>query len=444
MAAENPYQYNGPIGEIGPFAGREQAFNFIRSNLVSGGRGAALVLLGPHQIGRSSVLRRLPAELDARFVCVRLSLRASTVAGEKTWLTILAEAIPRALEMVEVHTARLPDLPAHPADLREALEGDYMSEGLRALRRDRLLVILIDNAERLLVAVQNRTLPRDSFRFLGSLLEKHDHLALVMAFDSRYEPDLLAVGPPFDPALFYRLRTFSPEELKALLTSALPEGVTYAPEALDQVVDLTGGHPYLAQLMGYLLYERSAQSGHRQPIAAADVQAVTGAALAMGSETLGAIWNNGSDQDKLVLTALSVLSAGEPPTPVPFDDITAWLMAAERPLDPRTVNATWRRLEYEDVLDLSADGRLTIRGGLQRRWLRDHVTLPEGEGQAISWRRTGLIALAAVVILAVFLAVLSALPGPDVGGSSAGATVTLNLDLQATSDSYAATQTAAP
>jgi hypothetical protein len=61
--------------------------------------------------------------------------------------------------------------------------------------------------------------------------------------------------------------------------------------------------------------------------------------------------------------------------------VGAWLIAADRELDSRTVNATWRRLEYENVLRLQADGRLLINGGLQRRWLREHITLPKGPGR---------------------------------------------------------------
>lgn len=441
--AENPFQYNMPIGDSGQFAGRGDVFAFVQANLVGEHQSRALVLLGGHQMGKSSVLRQLPRALDARYVPIRLSLRASSVGNEKAWLTALAQTLPDALALLNIQSARLPELPGHPADLREMLEGEVFAEGLRALRRDRHLLVLVDNAERLLTAVQSHALPRDTFAFLAGLLEQHTHFDLLMAFDARYEPDLVAVGAPFDPGLFYRLGPLSQAEMLALLTAAMPQEVSLEQGALEAIYDLAAGHPQLTQLLGWLLWERSAARGHTGPLARADVQAVADNALAMGSEVLGTIWSHGSPQEQLVLTALTALSPEEPPRPAPFDDIGAWLIAADRPLDPRTVNATWRRLEYEGVLDLSADGRLTINGGLQRRWLRQHVTLSSG-GPGISWRRILALGAAAVLLLALLLAVISALPAgePPATTASGDATITLNLDLQATTESYNATQTA--
>ncbi|MBN2469988.1 MAG: ATP-binding protein [Anaerolineae bacterium] len=441
--AENPFQYNMPIGDSGEFAGRQDVFAFVQANLVGEHQENALVLLGGHQMGKSSVLRQLPRALDARYIPIRLSLRASTVGNEKAWLTALAHALPDALALLNIQSARLPELPGHPADLREMLEGEVFAEGLRAMRRDRHLLVMVDNAERLLGAVQSHALPRDTFAFLAGLLEKHAHFDLLMTFDSRYESDLLAVGAPFDPALFYRLGPLSQAEMLALLTAAMPPEVAIEQGALAAIYDLTAGHPHLIQLVGWLLWERSAAHGHAGPLTVADVRAVDDNALAMGSEVLGAIWSHGSPQEQLVLTALTALSPEEPPRPVPFDDVGAWLIAADRPLDPRTVNATWRRLEYEGVLDLSADGRLTINGGLQRRWLREHVILPS-EGAGTPWRRILLLGAAAVLLLALLVAIISALPQADSPVTTSGgeATITLNLDLQATAESYDATQTA--
>ncbi len=440
--AENPFTYNAPVGEEGLFAGRQEVFSFVQAHLVGGHQRHALVILGAPQMGKSSILRRLPAVLDPRYVPVRLALRAGTVASEKAWLTALAETLPQALTALNMQSARLPELPAHPADLREMLEGEVFSQGLSAMRRDRHLLVLVDNAERLLTAVQNHTLPRDTFRFLAGLLEKHSRFDLLMAFDARYEPDLLAAGPPFDPALFHRLRPLAADETRALITAALPEALA-EPEALDAIYDLTAGHPYLTQLVGWLLFERLAGRGHQGPITAEDVLAVAESAVAMGSDTLGAVWSQGTRQEQLVLTALTALCPDEPPQPVPHEDVGAWLIAADHPLDPRTVNAAWRRLEYEGVLKLTGDGRLMISGGLQRRWLRNHVTLPAG-GAGGPWRRVILLLAATIMVLAVILAILSAGAGgePEAVNGADDATITLMLDLQATADSYSATQTA--
>ncbi len=437
--AENPYQYSTPVSDPERFAGRTEALAFLQTHLVGGHQRRVPVILGAAQMGKSSLLRQIPEHLDPHYCPIRLSLRAGTVAGEQAWLSALAATIPQALEILDIQSARLPTLPAEPDALRKALLGDYMTEGLHAMRQGRHLLLLVDNAERLLHAV-GRSLPEDSFTFLAALLEEHAHFDMVMAFDARYEQDVLAVGLPFDPALIYRLGRLPRHEADALLTGPAAGTLIYTPEALDAIFDLAAGHPYLTQLMGWLLFEQADKTGSGE-VGAADVEAVIEMALGMAGDTLGAAWTGGTPQDRLVLTALSVLSQGEPPTPVPPDDIGAWLIAAENPLEPRTVNAIWRRLEYEDVLRLE-DGRLIINGGLQRRWLREHVMLP-GKARRAYWRRVILVGVVAVLVLAVLLAILSSLPGPGTasdGGSDA--TITLDLGLQATDDAYNATQTA--
>jgi len=442
----NPYQYQQPATEPRRFAGRTEALAFIQTHLAGGAQANALVILGPPQIGKTSLLRMLPYHLDPHYIPIRLALRAGTVAGEAAWLNALAATIPEALTELKIQSARLPELPGEIPELREALRGEYLAAGLHDLRRDRHLLLLVDNAERLLTAVQQRTLPRDTFAFLAELLAAHDHFDLILSFDARHEPALLSLGPPIDPALIYRLGALTHGEMDALLQIPAEEGgLDFQPAALEALYELTAGHPYLAQLMGWLLAERqSEQETQGAPVTPEDVQAVTAAALVMAGDTLGAVWQHGSRHDQLVLTALSALSPDEPPEPVPHEDIGAWLIAADRELDPRTVNATWRRLEYDGVLTLHGDGRLMIQGGLQRRWLREHITLPEGGGQRTRWQRLGMILAATLVVLALLMALLSSLANGGPGASDSAATITLNLDLQATGEAYDATQTAAP
>ncbi len=446
----NPYQYESPTTETGRFAGRAEAFAFVQTHLVGEQQAHALSILGPPKIGKSSLLRHLPQRLDSRYCPVRLSLRASTVAGESAWLHALAGTVPEILADLDIQSARLPELPGQPADLRDALLGEYMAEGLRSMRRDRHLLLLVDNADRLLTAVQQHSLPRDSFAFLGELLAAHAHLDMIMAFDSRHESDLLTVGAPFDPALMYRLGPFSREEMDSLLCLSPEEGgLVFEPPTLDRIHDLSNGHPYLVQLLGWLVYERmSEQKRLDAPVTLEDIEAVIPAALVMAGDTLGAVWQHGGPQDRLVLTALSALAPEEPPQPVPHEDVGAWLIAADRELDPRTVNATWRRLEYENVLRLQADGRLLINGGLQRRWLREHITLPKGpgQGQGPRWQRVTRVLIAAGVgwALVLGLSPTGRAPAPGTVAPGMEPTITLGPDLQATGEAYDATQAAAP
>ena len=61
-------------------------------------------------------------------------------------------------------------------------------------------------------------------------------------------------------------------------------------------------------------------------------------------------------------------------------------------------------------------GGLVIQGGLQRRWLREHIALPEGGSQRTRWQRLGMALAAALIVLALLMAVLSSLANGGAAG----------------------------
>jgi hypothetical protein len=60
-------------------------------------------------------------------------------------------------------------------------------------------------------------------------------------------------------------------------------GLVFEPFTLDRIHDLSNGHPYLVQLLGWLIYERmSEQKRLDAPVTLEDVEAVTPAAWSGG------------------------------------------------------------------------------------------------------------------------------------------------------------------
>jgi hypothetical protein len=143
----NPYQYESPTTETGHFAGRAEAFAFIQSHLVGGPQTRALSILGrPRSASR-------PCWVTSPATLIRATARSGFTAGQqrrggKRLAAHLAGAVPDVLADLDIQSARLPELPGQPADLRDALLGEYMAEGLRSMRRDRHLLLLVDNADR--------------------------------------------------------------------------------------------------------------------------------------------------------------------------------------------------------------------------------------------------------------------------------------------------------
>jgi hypothetical protein len=135
---------------------------------------------------------------------------------------------------------------------------DTLRQALRELgRRDKFLILLVDDFDAALVTNEQYTEAEiETFlaqcRSLAVHAEESQYLSMIVTSLQR----LNELGPKLNPNaspwynhyLFQSLKLFNTSELVKLLSIIRP------PTLRDEIIKITGGHPTLVQIAGFLLY----------------------------------------------------------------------------------------------------------------------------------------------------------------------------------------------
>lgn len=220
-----------------------------------------------------------------------------------------------------------------------------------------------------------------------------------------------------------------------------------APQALSHILVLAGGHPFLLQSIGRLIFRRWEEARHIDLITETDLESIYPAALEMAGETIDKLWQALSVNERLALTAM--LDLRHQQAAVHPNDLQVWLQKTEYPLNELQLAAVLRSLEYWGIVRSVGQGHYAFTAELQADWLARYHAAPADELQSPVNTRFSItnlsIALVALVVIVVGALALNGWnthdnqqnPVPDTLPTS-----TLGLDLAATRQAEYLTQTA--
>ncbi len=465
----NPYNPHQPTGDPASFVGQQGVFAFMRQHFVGTALDRPLVLIGRRGLGKTATLLQLPYQLDERYQPCIVPLNGLTPLNETTLIATLVARIRDALEQIGASTYRLPAWTGAPGDgtipeLRAWFRDEFLHVALAALRL-RHLVLCIDDAHRLLDAVDDGTLAADWLDYLGELLAHYERLDAVLAVDAAYEDQMLGVALLNDPALHVRMGELTREQAERLLREPVYDLYRFEPGVVEDILDLADGHPFLLQAIGFLLFRRSEERSHNRPIAPNDLDAIHPAVLDQADAIFDPLWQRASQNERSTLTALVRLSeldltaedadSTTDSAGVPFAAIYGWLTGAGYTLSKTQLAAALRGLGYAGLVHAQAD-HYTLSARLIADWVKANVApppaVPKTAAPRPAWqRRAPGIGLLVVLVLvaALGIAALSGAFGDDeddqaqAPGDSGTPTATLSLNLEGTRQSEFATQTEA-
>ena len=379
-----------------PFVGRRRTLAWLHQNLTDSAQTHASALIGRRHIGKTALLRQFLAIADESMISVAIPLRPMTFARETEWLLYLIQITSAALTARDYTMTRVANPPAGAGTLRDWLRETYLPEIFRLIRPSRL-VWLLDDADRLINAVESGKLPDDSGRYLHELLEQHPFLRIVLTLDTAAEGRIDTLAPPINPTEVLRLTALSREESRHLLQAWI-EGLTTLPDdSLGAIYDLTGGQPQLLQRFGDHLFRFIRAQPGTPTIKPDHVKQLIPAIYAESEWEYKLMWNTLSRNERLILTAVGSLAYANPLRGSTADEVEAWLVETDYPLDTITIRATIRSLEYREIVN-SASGVKTS-AGLMQKWLLENARLGAVEVEPVESRRRVLWVLALVLIV---------------------------------------------
>ena len=242
----NPYIVGRPITEPERFFGREDIFQFVNDSIQSNIR--LILLYGQRRIGKSSILYQIPHFLkreDVHFVQFDLQGKAAFSLAEV--LYTLAEDIADSL--VE-HAGAVP-LPDDSTDFDKDIgyfQSRFLPEVYKIIGNKRLL-LLLDEFDVLSHYTEN-TAASTFFPYLQRLLQARKRLFIIPVVGRRLG-ELQTFLNLFREALYRKISLLEPESARRLIVKPAAEILKFDEGAIAAILDLTAGHPYFTQLMGY-------------------------------------------------------------------------------------------------------------------------------------------------------------------------------------------------
>ncbi|HEY4689229.1 MAG TPA: tetratricopeptide repeat protein [Anaerolineae bacterium] len=373
----NPYVVGAPLSTNQGFYGREDVFRFIYDTFAVPAQNV-IVLYGQRRIGKTSLLHQLATRMGEGYHAVLFDLQGRGQHDLPELLHGLSGAIARSLKLAP------PDSAAFDAG-RDALRETLLPQVHAALNPRQRLLILFDEFD---VMGDEPSTPDDLagshlFGYLRNWLVNDPRLACVFVIGRRLDELPVHYRALFKQAVFRRLSMMPRQEAVELITRPVAGVLDYAPDAVDAILNLTAGHPYLTQLVCHVLYKRLMTMG-RYVVNAADVSDCLDEAMEIGSGGLDWFWEGLPRAERLMLSALAeAIQTTQPEAPRSNGNGKSNLSAREedmlqtlsrhrvRLLGVELTTARQRLLEWEILAREGDHYRFTI--DLVRRWVaREH------------------------------------------------------------------------
>lgn len=362
----NPYVAGNPITGEEMFFGRKDVFVFVHQHLVGEYQDNIIVLYGQRRTGKTSVLYQMHRHIDPRYIPILIDLQGMTLDGMAGFLWEIAHRIQTALRKdrgITIPRPRRDNFAPDPAHYFQEVFLPAMQEAIG----DHHLLLMFDEAVRLEEQVTAGKLERDVFAYLRSLMQHHPNLNFIFSLGSKLEEMAREYSVLFSMALYKKISFLDREAAVALITEPVQKAYQYDKLAIERILQLTSGHPYYTQLMCHSLFTRW-QKTKRKTLTMEDVDAVVGEVAERGMANLKFVWENSSDGEKYVLTALAAVA--DEGSALTQEDVVRILQQCGVRLSSDEVSKALQGLKTREIIMTVGSYAFTV--DLVRIWLREH------------------------------------------------------------------------
>jgi len=333
------------------------------------------LLYGHRRMGKSSILKNLPYRLDGqRNLVVEFNLqRVGKVSSTGELLYALALALYDRLLLSTSSPISEPD----EATFLGANHNPYQAfnRWLRSLAPhmvERRFIVAIDEFELIESAIDEGRIEAELIDFLRGLIQTTDWFVLALAgLYTLQEKCYDYWNPLFGSIKPRRVSFLSADSTRKLITQPAADfPLDYTQEAIDEIIHLTYGQPYLVQLIGQKLVAQfnyqvfEAGQSRDRPISLDDLRSVINSPefFQDGGAYFTGVWRQAEDSDPPGQTQiLKVLAA---------DEKSLSELAAGTGLSEVQVTAALKTLQDHDVVQPTEEGRYGFTVELMRQWVQ--------------------------------------------------------------------------
>ncbi len=391
----SPYVTGSPLEpnqQIDVFYGRSQLLDQISRQIVDSGN--VILLEGNRRAGKTSILHHLEgATAVPGWLAAYCSLQGAQGSGQVVGVPThevfreIATSIAKALVKLKVD-APLPNgsvIPAGNAGLgiaRACREGiaedspfadfrDYLEVVLGLLAAQGLgLVLMLDEFDKLQEGIDNGvTSPQvpENIRFLIQTFPRFSAILTgsrrLKRLREEYWSALYGLGTSIS------VTGLEPDDARKVVVEPVRGKLTYSPEAIERIIEVTARQPYLLQCLCNRIFDFAAQTKTRSITLSVVEQAC--AALVKDNEHFASLWDYaGSDRRRLILM-LCAQRKGQTDL-VAFGELQELLTQRGVEISHEILDADLAILRELDLLDLVGkigDGHYQLAIPLMAAWI---------------------------------------------------------------------------
>ncbi|MBN1487118.1 MAG: tetratricopeptide repeat protein [Anaerolineae bacterium] len=369
----NPYVAGTPLREQKGFFGRQDILEWGVKELCNSTTNA-LVFFGQRRIGKTTLLLQLQHTLAVeKFMPVYFDLQDQATRDLGEVLADLADTIAEVVGMEHEELERFDDRGRYFQRIFLPELYAVLDEGCRP-------VLLLDEFDVLDQVVEDdlaeTAAAKKLFRFLRKVMTDDPRLAFVFAVGRRAEDLSLDFTSTFKASLSREIWVLDKESSDALVRQAeVNQTLSFTDRAVERILSLTNGHPYLTQLLCQRIWER-AYMGSPSSIPVVDVVQVESAvldALETGEQALIWLWNGLGPAEKIYAAALAEVS--EEGQTISEDHIIQVLADHAARLRTRVVELAPHDLVKRRVLEVVGEREYRFAIEMFRRWVQSHNPL---------------------------------------------------------------------
>jgi hypothetical protein len=371
MPFGNPYIVGDPV--YPPLlVGRKDVFDRIGEVWSAKKNPDSIIIYGHRRMGKSSILRNLDQVAPQGSVVVYADMAGETsfVASTADLLLGLADRVYTAVRRVYPDTAcPEPDPETYTTQARAQFQFNRLLEGVRETLGGRILVLALDEFEGVERAVEEGKIGREIYQFLRA---KTQEPWMALVFGGLHTLDEMSRDyqqPFYGSYENIPVSYLAHSAAWRLITNPTEDfGLNYEPEAIEQVIAVTGGQPYLVQqicrdALDHLNHELfDLELARDVRITLGDVNAVLDDDFfRRGTVYFDGVWSQASERDQQTL--LQVMARqDEPWTSVELEAVTG--------LETTTLRRHLRWAERHDIVCQLESDLWAFHVPLMRRWIR--------------------------------------------------------------------------
>ena len=315
----NPFQYGNPLTRERSqlFKGRSAFADQIVRQILDRDR-PMIVLHGPRRCGKSSLLLNLPRLLTSDVLPVYIDLQSRSASqSEADFCFTIVRSIHRDARSQQIHLPAPPKREEFRLSPYTQLE-DWLDTALTQLG-DRRILLNIDEFEAIGTAMEQGRISTNLFDELRSLIQHWDRLSFLFSGVQTLDELGTNWSSYFISAMPIEMTYLNPNEARELLLNPDPEfTLEYDTGIVDQILTLTRCHPYLLQLLGWVLVQL-ANTTHTQLVTPTLLQSAIPEAYINGIGYFTNVWEQFTGTTPTEITAgqqqLLALAQGQQPHP---------------------------------------------------------------------------------------------------------------------------------